>query len=132
MTPPFSRRARLALVLLALALPALPAAAQHAGHGGHGGHGAAAPAAPADSEATKAFKAINARMHGAMDIPYTNDAEVDFIRGMIPHHEGAVEMAKVVLRTAKDPVVRKLAEEIVASQQAEIALMRDWLKARGK
>jgi uncharacterized protein (DUF305 family) len=101
------------------------ALAQHAGH--HQGHGAPAGA----SASTRAYQAINAKMHQAMDIRFTGDADVDFVRGMIPHHEGAVEMAKVVLEHGKDPAIRKLAEEVVKAQESEIALMRDWLKKRG-
>jgi uncharacterized protein (DUF305 family) len=71
-------------------------------------------------------------MHAAMNIAFTGDADADFVRGMIPHHQGAVEMAKVVLAFGKDPAVRKLAEEIVKAQETEIALMQSWLKQRGQ
>jgi uncharacterized protein (DUF305 family) len=55
---------------------------------------------------------------------YTGDADVDFLAMMIPHHQGAVDMARLVLIHGKDPLSRKLAEEIIASQTAEIAAMR--------
>ncbi len=79
-----------------------------------------------------AFHGINAKMHGAMDIAFTGNADVDFVAGMIPHHQGAIDMAKTVLAFGKDPEVRKLAEEIVKAQESEIALMRDWLQKNGR
>jgi Domain of unknown function (DUF305) len=57
----------------------------------------------------------------------TNDPDVDFLAMMIPHHEGAVEMARLVLIYGKDPLVRQLAEEMIASQQVEVAAMRSRL-----
>ena len=55
---------------------------------------------------------------------YTGNADVDFLVMMIPHHQGAVDMARLALIHGKDPLARKLAEEIIASQTAEIAAMR--------
>jgi uncharacterized protein (DUF305 family) len=71
-------------------------------------------------------------MHSAMDIAFTGNADADFIKGMIPHHQGAVDMAKTVLAFGKDAEVRKLAEEIIRAQESEIALMQEWLKKNGR
>jgi uncharacterized protein (DUF305 family) len=60
--------------------------------------------------------------------PQTGNADIDFAAGMIPHHQAAIDMAKVVLEHGKDPEIRKLAEAIIAAQEGEIAWMRDWLK----
>jgi hypothetical protein len=96
--------------------------------GGHGSHGQHAAEVKGDqSPSSLAFHGINMKMHKAMDIPYTGNTDVDFVKGMIPHHEGAVDMAKTVLAFGKDPQVRALAESIIKSQEAEIAQMKAWL-----
>jgi uncharacterized protein (DUF305 family) len=97
----------------------------------HAGHGAMNAAQTSDTPATQDLREANARMHRAMAIRYTNDIDVDFARSMIPHHQGALEMAKVALEHAKEPETRKLAEEIVKAQEAEIAQMRAFLKRKG-
>ncbi|PTM41855.1 DUF305 domain-containing protein [Bosea sp. 124] len=112
--------------LLALGGPAL--AQQHQSHSSQ-----AAPAAKTrDSVATTAYKAANMKMHKDMDIAFTGDADADFVRGMIPHHQGAIDMAKVVLAHGKDPALKTLATGIIADQEKEIAMMREWLKTNGK
>ncbi|WP_454918500.1 CopM family metallochaperone [Xanthobacter sediminis] len=90
-------------------------------------HGAAA----GDPPAVAAYKAAAADMHRDMAIAYTADADVDFVHGMIPHHEGAVAMARIELAFGRDPEIRKLAEAVVAAQEQEIAFMKAWLAKRG-
>lgn len=121
----------LSVLLLAAALPilSLTAIAQETatGHEGHEGHDMSGDMGPS----SMAFMEANTRMHEGMAIPFTGDADVDFVRGMIPHHQGAVDMARIVLEHGQDPEVRKFAEAIIAAQEAEIAWMQDWLAKNG-
>lgn len=116
--------------VLACAASAAFAQTGHGSHGAHGGHGSTPSAAA--TPATQGYKAANDRMHKDMDIAYSGDADVDFVRGMIPHHQGAIDMARVVLEHGKDPDTLKLARQIIADQEREIAEMRAWLAKRGK
>ena len=117
---------------LAFAIAALPtiALAQGAASGGHSGHATSAATAP-DTAATKAYRAANDKMHRAMDLPFSGDADADFVRGMIPHHQGAIDIAKVALQHGKDEQINKWAADIIREQEREISEMRDWLKKRG-
>ncbi len=108
---------RTALIAATATLPGTALAqSPHAGHG--------APARANEPASTREFRAANNAMHRAMEIRYSGNADRDFVAGMIPHHEGAVEMARIVLRHGTDPEVKRLAEEIIRTQQAEITQMR--------
>jgi uncharacterized protein (DUF305 family) len=80
-----------------------------------------------NTAATQALKAANERMHHEMNIDWTGDPDRDFVCAMIPHHQGAIEMARVAIDHCSDPELRELAEKIIADQEKEIADMRDWL-----
>jgi uncharacterized protein (DUF305 family) len=81
---------------------------------------------------SKAFEAASEKMHKDMSMSFTGDADVDFVKGMIPHHQGAIDMAKVELQYGKDPEIKKLAEDIVKAQESEIAFMNAWLAKHAK
>ena len=69
------------------------------------------------------------KMHMAMGaVTRSGNSDVDFVTLMIPHHQGAIDMAKTQLLYGKDPQTRRLAQEIITDQQLEIELMQRWLK----
>jgi uncharacterized protein (DUF305 family) len=73
------------------------------------------------------YGASMAAMHHGMMVDYTGDADVDFVRGMIPHHQGAVDMAAILLHDGNDPEMNDLANNIYSSQTYEISWMENWL-----
>jgi uncharacterized protein (DUF305 family) len=119
-------------LLLVLLLEAVPAIAQHAHEHSPG---ASAPLAPASTAADyeRFASAMDAGMAGMMKdmhaIELSGNADIDFLAMMIPHHVGAVVMARLVLVHGRDPATRRLAEEIIASQTVEIEGMKRRLAA---
>ena len=87
-----------------------------------------ASANPADEAFTRSMD----RMMKDMAVKPTGDPDKDFVLMMMPHHQGAIDMAKVELQYGKDPTLRKLATDIVAAQEQEIALMKSWLASHSK
>ncbi len=136
-------------VIIATLAVAWPTLAQHQGHqmpaaNPHAGH--TMPGMKSDmpmksampmqsttpmNEASKAFAAANAKMHKDMTIVFSGNADVDFAKGMIPHHQGAIDMSNTVLKHGKDAAVRKLANDIITAQKSEIAQMAAWLAKNG-
>jgi Domain of unknown function (DUF305) len=77
---------------------------------------------------SEAMNIMHRNMHSA---EYSSNADHDFVTMMLPHHQGAIDMAKALLLYGKDPQVRRLAQEIITDQQSEIQLMQLWLKQHG-
>jgi YVTN family beta-propeller protein len=101
----------LALVILLCPLAALPQE-----------HAAQVNANPAFAqELTRSMEVMDKDMMAA---PMSGDPDRDFCAMMIPHHLGAIDMAKAILLHGKDPVVRRLAQEIIVTQEQEIEVMR--------
>jgi hypothetical protein len=98
----------------------------------HHSHGPASPiqyvADRPDTDGEAAFLAENDvamnKMMADMTVKPTGDVDRDFVAMMVPHHQGAIDMAQAVLRYGHNEQLRRLAQEIVVTQQQEIAAMR--------
>jgi uncharacterized protein (DUF305 family) len=90
---------------------------------------AALPGPALAQDAAKEMEAAMQTMMKDMHMKSTGDADKDFVIMMIPHHQGAIDMAKVQLKYGKDPAIRKLAEAVIAAQEKEIAEMKAWQAA---
>lgn len=85
------------------------------------------------SDAAKAYMGAMAGMNGPMmQAMQIADPDVAFVKGMVAHHEGAIDMAKAVLQYGKDESVKKWANQIIEAQQAEKTEMEAWLKQHGQ
>ncbi|WP_198026458.1 DUF305 domain-containing protein [Bradyrhizobium sp. ARR65] len=81
------------------------------------------------SEAQNGYRQSMVKMRGPMRMGImANSPDVGFICGMIPHHQGAVDMAEVVLQTGHNPEVKRFAEQVIREQGQQISWMKDWLK----
>jgi uncharacterized protein (DUF305 family) len=92
---------------------------------------AAAQMRPSVVEFDHAMQLSMSRMDSGMKAaPMNGNIDHDFAAMMIPHHQGAIDMAKAELLYGKDPIMRRLAEEIVVDQQSEIEVMQLWLSKK--
>lgn len=96
----------------------------------HSGHGAAPAAGQADAMAGY-MAGMDRMMQDMAKMPVTGDADADFLLMMIPHHQSALDMAKVVLEAGDDPETLALARAIITAQEQEIAQMTAMLARLG-
>jgi len=129
-------RRLMGIVVFPSAVGALMLAAQahDAPMPGMGGRNDHAPSAFV-ATTTKSFaqlmgEAMSVMDYGMTNAPMNSDPDHDFAAMMIPHHQGAIDMAKVELLYGKNPVLRRLAQEIVVTQGSEIAVMQLQLTKR--
>ena len=100
--------------------------------GDHQGHAMPSSASANDSPSTTAYRAVNDQMHAGMGAQFSGNPDVDFMRGMIPHHQGAIDMARIVLQHGGDEQVKKWAVDVIREQQREIGEMEAWLAKNAK
>jgi uncharacterized protein (DUF305 family) len=89
-------------------------------------------AKPTATPVDKALAASMQDMMKAMNVKPTGDPDKDFVLMMTPHHQGAVDMAKVELQYGTDAEMCELAQHIVTGQEKDIAKLKDWLAKHGK
>ena len=129
-TPHYRTAGRVWLIvaLAAFAFGAKSPEEHHAHHAMADGRGAV-PGLPALVSSAQPFDALMGEAMASMDsamrgAPMTGDPDHDFAAMMIPHHQGAIDMAKTELLYGRNPVLRRLAQEILVTQTAEIAVMQ--------
>lgn len=82
-----------------------------------------------DNNSQSLYNEAMMKMHENMaKVPPSGDADIDFVTGMILHHQGAIDMAKIEVEKGKDPEIKKLAQEIIKAQENEIEFMNKWLE----
>jgi uncharacterized protein (DUF305 family) len=118
----------LVIVAALIVAPGCLLAANASAEDAMGGMSMKPPMTPAD----KAFATSMQTMMKNMTVKPTGKPDNDFVLMMMPHHQGAIDMAKVELQYGSDPAMKQLASDIVAAQEKEIRLMQDWLAKNGK
>ena len=88
--------------------------------------------ASSDSPSTKDYKQAHMDMMKNMNMEFSGDADVDFARSMIPHHQGAIEMAKLEVKYGKDKKLRQMAEKMIKDQEKEQKDLQAFLQSQKK
>ncbi len=124
---------RFVFLPLALLLLGSPAAQAQQGHDRHHHHAAHSQAeAAVDTPATRGYKQAMATMHRDMKHGMSGNADVDFVRQMIPHHQAAVDMARIQLAYGRDAHLKQFSRWIIFAQDIEIRFMKQWLRGRDR
>jgi uncharacterized protein (DUF305 family) len=84
------------------------------------------------TSAAGAYRAAMHRMHGAMKKPLSGSADIDFVRQMIPHHQGALDMARIQQKYGRDAELKKFNDWVIMAQTQEIAFMQNWLRRKDR
>jgi uncharacterized protein (DUF305 family) len=122
--------AAIATFAVTIKAPAQPGQCIQSGQHSPGGH--PNPEGAADSAGQTFYSemnAVNARMHADMKVSPGDDIDRDFMRMMIPHHQGAIDMARLLLKYGRDEKLKHLAQSIIVEEKQEIAYMRVLLNA---
>ncbi|MDR7154100.1 uncharacterized protein (DUF305 family) [Sphingobium xenophagum] len=118
-------RAASALLTICVAATAFgPAAAQDAHHHSGPADGASTGFSPEAALFLAENDEAMERMMAAMHVAPTGNIDKDFVTMMIPHHQGAIDMARALLRSSRNEPLRRLAQEIIVTQEDEIRAMR--------
>jgi uncharacterized protein (DUF305 family) len=108
------------LLILSLILLSSVFALSSMHHGGHQNH------------SSMPFQKAMDKMHKDMMIKPSGNIDVDFLKAMIPHHQGVVDMSEELIKKSKDTELKAFAQKMIDAQKAEIKMMQDWLKKREK
>lgn len=86
----------------------------------------------AQSAGGSSFMDAMKKMEKDMPKNHSGNTDVDFAKMMIPHHQAAIDMAKIELQSGKDPILKKMAEKMIKDQEKEVADLKEWLAKNSK
>ena len=78
------------------------------------------------------FQKAMDKMHKDMMVKSSGNIDIDFLKGMIPHHQGAIDMSEELIKKTKDPELKALAQKIIKDQKTEIKQMQEMLEIKSQ
>ncbi len=81
---------------------------------------------PMSANRTEMMRQMDVMNRAMMNAPMTGNPDQDFVGMMTPHHQGAIDMARIYLRDGKDPAIRRMAQKIITDQEREIGEFKAW------